>query len=154
MAVEEVMNRITALSDADAIRILSGYVRGSGLDAPSGLAIRDLRDASRAAIGSDSEAPVQKAGDGDVARAALCLAAADPQTAVGINTLIDAPESKSFLVTEVSVLTLAVAVLMTRANISKTPKGWKIELSKPALSTAQLTAFLKTITGWFGPAGQ
>ena len=144
--------RISALPDEDAIGLLKTYLDARPPEERAEVRGSELLVQCRAA----GIEPASHTSRGDVARAGLLVLAQDDQIAAMFEQMLatDAPPTRSFIVTEIAVLALAVGVLQTSVSITRDKDGkWTLDLQKSAADAELIKKFLSTVTGWLGGGG-
>jgi hypothetical protein len=131
---------IAVLDDRTAIQVLDSIVRNSAESASPDV---DLFGALKQEYGGGVPVAVS---EGDLARAALELLIADPELGPHTIALAAQPPAERFdlgLLSGAAVVTLALSVLQTQADISwDKNKGLRIALKKRAASDSLLRQFL------------
>lgn len=147
---------IHTLTDPEALRLLSlvagPHLRAASPEAPPPAA---LLAALADTFGGLPETAAQPPADGDLARAALALAAADPATAGGIEVLLEDGTPPTMGVVEtVAVVTAALAILQTEVTFERTTTGKvRVKLHKRAASDGLLKGLAQLLMKALGGAG-
>ena len=139
---------IAALDDRAAIQILDTVVRHSAASTSASPDV-DLLSALKQEYAAGVPAAVT---EGDLARATLELLTADPELESHIMALAAQRPEERFdlgLLSGAAVLTLALSVLQTQADISwDKKKGLRIALKKRAASDSLLRQFLAKLANF------
>jgi hypothetical protein len=157
----EIDNRIRDLDDATAKHILSVFARARADEAKLETELTtSLRTSLVEAFRGDStESPGDRpVSDGDLARAALAVAAANPQDRAAILALIDGPRTRAFDAGgSLALIAAALIVLQTRVRFERTPDGkYKLLVEKSAAGSALLKPLVEKLLAWVpdGPFGK
>lgn len=165
-------DRISTLDDATALRLLSA-IAGPRLKLapPSVPPASDLRAALATSFGDSPSpntsspspntlspntsspntpspnTPSPAATPGDVARAALLLAAEDPTLAPAVTLLLDRAQHETFAPGKTVDVVTAVLALFgnTHLRLERTPAGWSFLLEKPPAPDGALLALARTL---------
>jgi hypothetical protein len=146
--------RIASLDDPTALRLLSTVarprLRAGNLETSL---TPDLGDALRDAFGPPSSV---RPTDGDLARAALLLLAADPAMEPPLAALLDGPQPERFDAIEtVSLLVGALVVLQTHVRFERTAAGkWKVLVDKPTTKDSLLKPLVEKLLALLPGAGR
>lgn len=137
--------RLAALDDPAALHLLSAVarprLRAGGLQTDL---TPDLADALRDAFGPPGP---DRPADGDLARAALLLLAADPAMETPLAALLDGPQPERFDAAETVALVVgALVILQTHVRFERTAAGkWKVLLDKPSTSDSLLKPLVQKL---------
>jgi hypothetical protein len=137
---------LATLSDPDTLRLLSAIVgarlQASPAEAPPHA---DILAALTDTFGSPATAAEPT--DGDLARAALALAADDPATAEHLEGMIElGPPPTMGAETIVLALTAALVILQTEVTFERTSTGkYRVKLHKRAASDALLKSLAQVV---------
>ncbi len=152
MAEIALLDRITALSDDEAVGLLERFLKARPPSERAEVGGPELLVQCRAA----GIEPGSHTSRGDVARVGLLVLTQDDQIATMFEQMLatDAPRTRSFIVTEIAVLALAVGVLQTSVSITRDEDGkWTLDLQKSAADAELIKKFLSTVSGWLGRGG-
>jgi hypothetical protein len=145
--------RIAQLSDADARRLLITLTRPLAEDPARTIpADAALVQALTAAFGAPAT-PVPP-DEGDLARAALRLLAADPATAPRLTALLDGPRPERFIDTNTIALTTAVLLaLQLHVRIKRKDGQWELLIEKPSMSGTVLKPLVDKLVAFLSRGG-
>ena len=150
MTLEE---RIAALGDAEAARILGTLAKARGRDMQAPPAWTPELKQALAEVLADEPDPGPVRG-GDAARDALLVLAEDPEARAGLSGLIDGPKPQALAavdpVTGAALVAAILVVLQTHVKIQKDAKGkWTFLFEKKAASAGLLRPLLKKLLALF-----
>ena len=130
------------LSDADAIAILRAVAEG--VQAPS-----PTHEDAKVMVELAAVEPQAAPADGEAARLALCLLAADPNYAGPIRAMLANPAARRFAADPITITLLAGALMMalqTHIEFSRTPDGkWSFKLIKKPTKDGLIGPLIKKL---------
>ena len=145
---------IDSLDDAAAVSVLRTYAsvqREHVAEVPEASA--GLAGALAAEFGQAEEGG---ASEGDVARAAIRLAAADAQEGEKLRALAHGPQARAMVgvVGGIALITAALMVLQTHVEFERRPDGtWSLKLVKKPTRDVLLTPLVRKILALIGMGG-
>jgi hypothetical protein len=146
--------RIAQLSDADARRLLVTFTRPLDQD-PARTTTPDaaLVQALTATFGAP--ATTVPPDEGDLARTALRLLAADPATEPRLTALLDGPRAERFIEpSSIAITTAVLLALQLHVRIERTKDGqWKLLIEKPSMSGTVLKPLVDKLVAFFSRGG-
>jgi hypothetical protein len=147
--------QIASLDDAAALRLLSAVARPRLRAGDVETALTpEIGEALRDAFGASAGA---RPTEGDLAREALLVLAADPAMEAPLTALLDGPQAESFdagVLEAVGLLVGALVVLQTHVRFERTPAGkWKVLIDKPTTSTKLLQPLVEKLLALLPPGG-
>lgn len=152
---DELCDRIDALQDKDAVRLLHAIASADGeIDVPPS----ERHTIQRAVQDETRElgvVPAAGVSEGALAKSGLKLLAADPAHAERIKVALRTSDRPSTFVGvgigEVALFAAVVAVLRTSASFKRHADGtWEFDASFRPLTTEEIKAFLGLFSGWIG----
>src|SRR3954451_14800479 len=106
-------DRIDLLSDLEAIDLMQRFSRAQPKCEVPSLLDTSVSEQMRAELGLSDEA-IPPPSEGELARAALLVIASDPEHRIGVQALLDYPQSEKFAVVETAmVVSLVLIALQT-----------------------------------------
>jgi hypothetical protein len=146
--------RIAQLSDADARRLLLSLTRPLAED-PARTTTPDAALVLALTTAFGAPAITAPPDEGDLARTALRLLAADPATAPRLTALLDGPRAERFIDPNTIAITTAVLLaLQLHVRIERTKDGqWKLLIEKPSMSGAALKPLVDKLVAFLSRGG-
>jgi hypothetical protein len=139
-------DRIASLGDLDAIGRLQRFSRAQPKhDVPSTLDA-SVCEQFRAELDL-SEESVRTPSEGELARAALRVIASDPEHQIGMQALLDHPQTEKFVVVETAVLVpLVLIALQTHFKFERDQLGkWTVKVEKKPTDASLLKDLVKKL---------
>lgn len=146
---------IARIDDAKAIRLLSSFATAQLHEKMATAPSTKLVDAISKSFALSQDAS-RVPSEGDVARAALQVLAQDKTNREAFSTYLAGPSATKFSldpVSSIALLTMAVAVLQTRATISWKDGELSIAISKDAAGSSTLKTFAQVIIDYWRTIG-
>jgi hypothetical protein len=145
--------RIQALDDRDAVRILTSFAQHQSDYYDQGTMTPDWSQALANETGVSSIGPVS---EGLLARTALLVLADDPQHCEVLEALVSspAPERYSGVIETAAVLSAVLFVLGTHVKLERDKAGqWTFKLEKKPTDVALLKSLMKNLLGFITKQG-